>query len=312
MSGTPVRPASTQEKIHRQKTKEGDTQAGYLQEKLVGSEFVTIVEEDGSVGKRLKIELNMTGVAGGSFEDPFTGSTSKVPYSSAIRKLLQALYITDATNCGSGGKALIHKVKDIPLGSCSFVENSSTPTFDEDGYPNLSEVALSPVLWQTVGNHGRKPLNSLDVYSINEEGEQGNKEYVAVIANFSIDEDINLIKDSVINVDVMFYCPPVSNSSAFVQCQAVLWSETDPGAQYRPQSSIKEVVYDAVNSVVRRATFEINLSSGSPTAPDGKWLYGALIFTCKADADVKNALINGIRVRYATETIGLRIVDIQP
>lgn len=68
MSGTPVRPASTQEKIHRQKTKEGDTQAGYLQEKLVGSEFVTIVEEDGTVGKRLKVEVDASALIAGAVD----------------------------------------------------------------------------------------------------------------------------------------------------------------------------------------------------------------------------------------------------
>lgn len=64
MSGTPIG-TTTQEKIHRLKTKVGDTQSGYLEEKVIGSEYITITEEDGSVGKRLKYELDATAVTDG-------------------------------------------------------------------------------------------------------------------------------------------------------------------------------------------------------------------------------------------------------
>lgn len=65
MSGTPVTVAETQEKIHRSKTRIGDGQAGYLEEKIVGSEYINITEEDGSVGKKLVVELDASAVATG-------------------------------------------------------------------------------------------------------------------------------------------------------------------------------------------------------------------------------------------------------
>lgn len=65
MSGTPVTVAETQEKIHRSKTRIGDGQAGYLEEKIVGSEYINITEEDGAVGKKLVVELDASAVATG-------------------------------------------------------------------------------------------------------------------------------------------------------------------------------------------------------------------------------------------------------
>ena len=59
---TPVTVAETQEKIHRSKTKQADPQSGYLEEKIVGSEYVNITEEDGSVGKRLVVSLDASAI----------------------------------------------------------------------------------------------------------------------------------------------------------------------------------------------------------------------------------------------------------
>lgn len=65
MSGTPVTIAETQEKIHRSKTRIGDGQAGYLEEKIEGSEYINITEKDGAVGKKLVVELDASAVATG-------------------------------------------------------------------------------------------------------------------------------------------------------------------------------------------------------------------------------------------------------
>jgi len=59
---TPVTVAETQEKIHRSKTKQADPQSGYLEEKIVGSEYVNITEEDGSVGKCLVVSLDASAI----------------------------------------------------------------------------------------------------------------------------------------------------------------------------------------------------------------------------------------------------------
>ena len=62
---TPVTVAETQEKIHRSKTKQADPQSGYLEEKIVGSEYINITEEDGSVGKRLVVEVDAAAIVSG-------------------------------------------------------------------------------------------------------------------------------------------------------------------------------------------------------------------------------------------------------
>lgn len=376
MSGTPVRPASTQEKIHRQKTKEGDTQAGYLQEKLVGSEYVTIVEEDGSVGKRLKVEVDASAlgtaidsgkvlvsstdttkdyllsklVAGNAItlteqnhagnenilidgayvagagisivddtiastitqvvtEDTFTGSTSKVPTSQAVADLLKSLTITSAADCGGTGNALIHKVKDIPLGSCSFVEDTSSPSFT-DHYPTLGSILSAVPTWDTSGSYGRGKGNSLLIFSTEAEGVA---EYTAAVCNLSIDEDIDMLANSNIYVDVLFECVATGerNSIANVKCQPVFYDGTTllSALPYLPAASIKQVELPKADSRIRKITYEITLGDQCNAY---KWLYGALVFTCDASADSKRATIIGLRVRYATKTIGLREVDVEP
>jgi len=59
---TPVTVAETQEKIHRSKTKQADPQSGYLEEKIVGSEYVNITEDDGAVGKCLVVSLDASAI----------------------------------------------------------------------------------------------------------------------------------------------------------------------------------------------------------------------------------------------------------
>jgi hypothetical protein len=65
MSGTPITVTETQEKIHRQKTRAGDPQAGYLEEKIVGSEYINITEAEGAVGKKLVVSIDAAKVATG-------------------------------------------------------------------------------------------------------------------------------------------------------------------------------------------------------------------------------------------------------
>ena len=59
----PKRTDPSQEKLLRVKTRTGDPQSGYLEEKLAGSKYVNIIEEDGASGKRLRIELDGASVS---------------------------------------------------------------------------------------------------------------------------------------------------------------------------------------------------------------------------------------------------------
>ena len=382
MSGTPVTVTETQEKIHRQKTRSGDPQAGYLEEKLIGSEYVNITEEDGAVGKRLVVSLDasaiqavsdhkvavdvsdtanylenkiiatsgvavakdgtnpktmkitgaykagagisITGLATKTIastitqvvtEDPFTGHATKVPTSKAVSDVLHECTITDSSDLLSGN-ALLHKVKDIPLGSCSFVEKTDRPSFT-DHYPTLSEISAANTTWSTLGNYGRGRGNALRIYSTEATEAEGVKEYTAAICNLSIDEDIKMVADSTLYVDVLFQCDATGegNYIANVKCQPVFFDGTTllDNLPYFPAAVIKQVEYPYLTSqgttdfIMRKITYAINLGA---TCPAGKWLSGALIFTCDASADVKGATITGLRARYATKTIGLRTADI--
>lgn len=388
------------EKNYRAKTKQADSQSGYLEDKVVGSTYINITEEDGTVGKRLKVEVDASALVAGvvdhkvkvssndttanyllsklvagnaitlakqnpegnekiiidadytagtgididittisldadlddlndvvigagaegqlisydsgtskfvntdyAMETTFSGTTSKVPTSKAVAELLQDLYITDATNCGSSGDALIHKVKDIPLGSCTFVEVTSDPSFYLN-YPLLGEIMSKTPTWDTSGDYGRGKGNSLMIYS-------GMQEYTAAICNLSIDEDIDMIADSTLYVDVLFECTETGegNYIANVKCQPFLYSGSTlvSALPYLPSAEIEQVEYPATGSIVRKITYEITLGD---QCPDGKWFYGALVFSCDASANIKSATIIGLRTRYATKTIGLRIDDV--
>jgi hypothetical protein len=67
--------ANETNKANMVKTKEGDTQSGYLQEKIIGSAYVNITEDDGASGKCLVVEVDGTALAAGV-------STNKVKCSS--------------------------------------------------------------------------------------------------------------------------------------------------------------------------------------------------------------------------------------
>lgn len=57
--------ANDTNKANMFKTKEGDTQSGYAQEKLLGSTYLNVIEVDGSSGKALQFEVDATALADG-------------------------------------------------------------------------------------------------------------------------------------------------------------------------------------------------------------------------------------------------------
>lgn len=57
--------ANETNKANMFKTKEGDTQSGYAQEKLLGSTYLNVIEVDGSSGKALQFEVDATALADG-------------------------------------------------------------------------------------------------------------------------------------------------------------------------------------------------------------------------------------------------------
>jgi len=67
--------ANETNKANMFKTKEGDTQSGYAQEKLLGSAYLNVVEVDGGSGKALRFEVDGTALAAGV-------STNKIKMSS--------------------------------------------------------------------------------------------------------------------------------------------------------------------------------------------------------------------------------------
>ena len=65
MAGNVRGNATTPEKNYQVKTKEGDKQSSYLENKLIGSTYVTLTEEEGTYDKRLKIEVDAGAIGAG-------------------------------------------------------------------------------------------------------------------------------------------------------------------------------------------------------------------------------------------------------
>lgn len=292
------------EKNYRAKTKQADSQSGYLEDKVVGSTYINITEEDGTVGKRLKIELNMTGIAGGSFEDPFTGSTSKVPYSSAIRELLKALYITSATDCGSGGDSIMQKTQHIPASSITVMEKEGTNLIFSGDYPALSPAILDDSKWDTTAGC-RSFGGMVKIKSINGgSAEAETSSFVIAVIPFGINEDA---VGTNFWVDVLFYCPATGERDDTTVVGAVPFIFVGDGTDYPTPGSVveKTINYDDEVGKVVYKTFEFTRGDRSTTASGGIIIMVNITDSTNFDAQILSA-----RVRYETKTINLRKADV--
>ena len=369
---TPVTVAETQEKIHRSKTKQADPQSGYLEEKIVGSEYVNITEDDGAVGKRLVVSLDasaiqavsdhkvavdvsdtanylenkiiatsgvavapdgtnpktmkITGayVAGAGIsitgtatktiastitqvvtEDPFTGHATKVPASKAVADLLKALYITNATNCGSGGDPIMQKTQYIPASAITVAEKAGTNAiFNGSEYPYLTPEVLNDIRWDTRAGcrsfNGMVKIESIDGGSAQEE----TSSFVIAMIPFGINEDA---VGTNFWVDILFHCPATGERDEITVVGAIPFIFVGDGTDQPTLGSVveKTIDYDdAVGKVVYK-TFEFTRGTTSTTAS------GAIIVMVNiTDSNNFDAQILSARVRYETKTINLRTADV--
>jgi len=101
MSGNVRGSATTPERNYQVKTKEGDKQSSYLENKLIGSTYVTLTEEDGTYGKRLKVEIDAEAVGAGILDWKVKVDSSDATPEYLEDKIIEGDGTVDVTNNGS-------------------------------------------------------------------------------------------------------------------------------------------------------------------------------------------------------------------
>ena len=91
MAGNVRTPSTTTERNFQVKTKEGDPQAAYLEDKIDGSTYINITEDDGTYGKKLVVEADVSAI--------LSAVSNKVKVSSADPT---AEYLEDKITAGTG------------------------------------------------------------------------------------------------------------------------------------------------------------------------------------------------------------------
>lgn len=189
--------------------------AGYLYDKLTDNPTGTILVKKNGTNSLVyfDIELDVTelndvvssGLGNGgilvydnasekwvcsyALEGTFTGTTSKVPSSSAIKTKLQALYLTDADNLGSTGNSIMNEVKDIEPSRilCVYESDATASNIIDTSYPKTSTmIAVTPV----VGDNGDGGFQSFGGFTIqtNESPAMDDPNYTAGLVRFTLDE----------------------------------------------------------------------------------------------------------------------------
>lgn len=400
------------EKNYRAKTKQADSQSGYLGDKIVGSTYINVTEEDGSVGKRLKLEVDSSALADGivdhkvlvssgdttenylfnklvegnaitltqqniggnenilidasytegdgiditddeisldadlddlndvysptpsngdllrydnasgkwvddyTLEGTFTGTTTKVPSSSAVSNVLQTCMITDDDDLGTSGDALMYRVKDIPLSTISVIEDSDvtlTSASGHDDHPSYAEIIQLTTIWEDSGGagYGRGALNIL-VMNTTDGGEESNT-CAACVVPLSVDEDLS-DEDGEIYFDFLFSCAKTEGAQELAEVRLYpIYNKIDDVDRIPIVGDpvYGTVTYEASTGVdkVNKVTFTVD-TSGDVSG----WINGWALLTVGSSGqtgwDSNEVTIVGARMRYKTKTIGLRIADV--
>jgi len=249
-----------------------------------------------------------------TLEETFSGETDKIPLSSSLKTMLQALYITDADTCGAAGDALMYRVKDIPLSAISIIEDSDVTLVELEGHdlhPAIGEIAQLTPIWENSGSgYGRGVLNTIAINTTDAVSDTCS----GCILPLSIDADIS-DEDATIYFDVLFSCEKTLGAEETAEIRLYVILNDIANVTHTPifiAPVYKNVVYEASTGVstVRKITFEIGISD--PTIVN--WTSGGAVLTVGsagvAEFDSNNAIIVGARLRYKTKKIGLRIADV--
>ena len=206
--------------------------AGYLYDKLTTNPSGTIIVKKNGTNSLVyfDIELDVTelndvfdaGLGNGgilvydnasekwvctyAIEGTFSGTATKVPLSSAIKTLLQNLYITGNVNdCGSSGDPIMQKTQYIPASAIMVIEKAGTKViFNGSEYPYLTPEVLTDIKWDTTA--GCRSFNGMvKIKSINGgSSELETSSFVVAVIPFGINEDA---VGTNFWVDILFYCP---------------------------------------------------------------------------------------------------------
>lgn len=305
--------------------------AGYLYDKLTTNPSGTIIVKKNGANSLVyfDIELDVTelndvfdaGLGNGgilvydnasekwvctyAIEGTFSGTATKVPLSSAIKTLLQNLYITGNVNdCGSGGDPIMQKTQYIPASAITVIEKAGrTNEIFSGDYPYLP--TLADCKWDTTA--GCRSFNGMvKIKSIN--GGEETSSFVVAVIPFGINEDA---VGTNFWVDILFYCPATGQIDEITVVGAFPFIFVGDGTdQPTPGSLVEKTINydDAVGKVVYK-TFEFARGTTSTTAS------GAIIVMVNITDSINfserfEAQILSARVRYETKTINLRTADV--
>ncbi len=307
--------------------------AGYLYDKLTTNPSGTIIVKKNGTNSLVyfDIELDVTelndvvssGLGNGgilvydnasekwvcsyALEGTFSGTATKVPLSSAIKTLLQNLYITNATDCGSGGDSIMYKTISIPVTNSCICEGGRSDFTDH--YPSaFSSIDLlkNDDLTFAERTLGLKLITTESNPSSAEDG------YGAAVLEVMIDEDCSDNNTIFLDTVVSTKTNGGNDAQTNLRCVALGINEGQI-VKTSPTSDVK--ILDAAGlGLIKKASFEIDLGSITANQPFAIKFFvysgSALITPVDGYACMDEFALLSARVRYPIKTINLRNADI--
>jgi hypothetical protein len=306
--------------------------AGYLYDKLTTNPSGTIIVKKNGTNSLVyfDIELDVTelndvvssGLGNGgilvydnasekwvcsyALEGTFSGTATKVPLSSAIKELLKALYITDATDCGSGGNSIMYKTISIPVSNSCICEGEQAGFSDH--YPSI--FGSFDLLQNNLLTFAERSLGLKLITTETDPSDQGDG-YGAVLLEAMIDEDCSdnntIFLDTVIQTKDNRGVDAQTN----LRCFAVGFNE----GQATEISTVSDVkILDAAgNGLYKKVSFaiDLNITASSPFSIKFILFSGSALIAADAGyQSVDEFTLLSARVRYPIKTINLRNADI--
>lgn len=307
--------------------------AGYLYDKLTTNPSGTIIVKKNGTNSLVyfDIELDVTelndvvssGLGNGgilvydsayekwvctyALEDTFSGTATKVPLSSAIKTLLKDLYITNATDCGSGGESIMYKTISIPVSNSCICEGQ---TGFLNHYPSIfTSFDIVPNNLLTFAERSSWGLKLITTET--DPSDQGDG-YGAVLLEAMIDEDC--FDSSAMFLDTVIQTKDSGGEGAQqtnLRCFAVGFNEGQALETSTP-SDVK-ILDAAGNGLYKKVSFAIDLIIPASSPFSIKFILFSGSALIAADAGYQSAkefTLLSARVRYPIKTINLRSADI--
>jgi len=287
------------------KTDVADTH-GYLEDKLAGGTFLTISSATGT------ITLNVDS------ETTFTGLATKLPSSSAIKTLLQALTITDAVNCGSSGDPIMYEKEDIRVGQIMIIESDNAAINFVDSYPDPADLIRLAPTYRTSGDRlsagfDRLAFGDINIGSVEDTATPSIDVFAAALIQFTLNE--NYISGDTIYLDVMLKLADSTASDWETKLNAHPYYVKDADTVRTAGAVVHKTIQwnEGGNDVYEWHTFSI-AGFAANTKPSTM----SVFLTCLSEdgaytaayTGVNNATICAARVRYKKKTLELPIASV--